>query len=125
MEDFGRSENHPGAPEPASLSMPNSESVEATSAPAEPLVSQVEFGSTFGRIARRSIAATNAAASAAKAPVNKAPEAKVQDQEDQGWDFTDLTESNEEESSPLAVEHDLGQHVEGEPLRPEAHGSKT
>ncbi len=122
MEDFGRSENHPGASEPASLSMPNSESVEATSAPAEPLVSQVEFGSTFGRIARRSIAATNAAASAAKAPVNKAPEAKVQDQEDQGWDFTDLTESNEEESSPLAVEHDLGQHVEGEPLRPEAHG---
>lgn len=92
MEDFKRVE-------PESLVSDELNAVEPTfvapqpsqEPPPEPLVSRVKASSPFGRIAQRSINATNEEASAAHQSHLKSPSAPTKEPEGAAWEYTDNT----------------------------------
>lgn len=89
MEDFKRVEPETMVPDESDAFEPSPEVAQTSQAPPlEPLESRVEASSPFGRIAQRSIAATNQAAAATHLSPSEPPS---KEPEGDSWEYTDNT----------------------------------
>jgi len=122
MEDFGQDDAEPHAPEPAAVPEVPSEAKAPAATPREPLVSQVSRTSPFGRIAHRSIAASNETASASiqpATPVQPAASASIKDEKEGKWEFTDHTKPTQAAGAQAVASEGQGR----EATQPVPHAS--